>query len=1469
MATTDRPVANSAWRRQRETDPAPWLRWLTIALWLALVVAALLLNTSQPPTDWLGIALFVVLHIISGSASVRVPPGLYIGLLNASVIGAGLVFGFRVAMAIPLFVLAIMLPIMAASQRLPRFRHYPRVHLVENLRQSTANALSALVAGWLYESLGGHIGFRIFDQSLVLLLALYVVMFLAVKIAVLSLDMAARGIAPVPFWLSNWQPILLSELLAPLFIGPMLATLHELTVFERLLGLIPYAMGSGVLYSLNRAQFDLADRAADLRTLNRLGQALNARLEMGDLLATLHRELSHLLDTSGIYVALVDQQANLLSFVMYYAEGVASPPHARSFQNGLTEYIIRTRQPLLLASDVQAQAIQLGIQPHGSRARSYLGVPVFAGEQVVGVMALRHYHQEFAYDENDLRLMETAAAAAGIALQNASLYEQSRRRASELSTLNRISTLVSASLDRAVVLETICQAVVEVMGCQKAAVFLLDDEGLMHLAHSVGLSQEYIERSARIDPHREKRAMALEEARTLAFEDVLNVAELAGSLDLIHAGNIRGVLDVPLRVGDRSIGTLSAYYDQPHHFEGREIELMETLAGQVAVAVENARLFDTTNARRHELQTLYETGRIVNASLALPTVLRAVTISMMQVLEIDVSATLLADISQQQLVAEFCIDNSGSALSERTVKVSPLAVADVPGLAERAREQAVLSLERQEGTAHTVLLDALGLASALGLPMVVHGDLVGLIVVGHRDEAVHLEPDQLRLARALTIQAALAIQNARLYNRTDAELSRRLVEIAALEALSQRMARRLDLQTVIEQVVTAAKAATGADLCEVALLDEHTGTLNVIARQGLDTDRAENKTWDASQGLTGRALRTGAAVRTGNVHEEPDYLAGRPGIQSELAVPIALDDQRLGVINLESTSPDAFDADQERFITALAENAAIAIQNAQLFETLQKRAEEFRTLRAVAVDLLSASDLKHTLGVIAREALTHTGAQDIHIYLYDDETDQLTFGTSLWASGKAGEELSSPRPDGLTATVARSGERLVVGDLNTHPLFADMAEQPDWVSLQAIVGMPLKHADQVIGVFNIAFEERGQLDDETLHFLDLLAAQAAVAISNTRLAQQTRITRDRLQAILDSIHDGILLFDMDGRLAMANPRVEKLLDLPISDYVGQRFVSILRRLTRDEAGMTPFKVNEAIEIARKAQADPTVTTRRTYRLYRPGLRVINEMSIPVISQEGALMGRLFILRDETQEYEMEMYRQEMSHMIVHDLRSPLSGVITGLYMALEDIELLPHDEVRESLEATATVALGGAESLLQLVEQILEVSRLEAGEMPLLPRLVRVTDIAEQSVHLLSGMIADANIDVTIHAPPDLAPIRVDTDKIQRVIINLLDNALRYTPEGGQVRIDILPGDRFQTVVVTDTGEGIPPEARERVFERFYQGDISRRKRGTKGSGLGLTFCRLAVEAHGGRIWVSSGQEGGAAFHFTLPVSEA
>jgi len=243
---------------------------------------------------------------------------------------------------------------------------------------------------------------------------------------------------------------------------------------------------------------------------------------------------------------------------------------------------------------------------------------------------------------------------------------------------------------------------------------------------------------------------------------------------------------------------------------------------------------------------------------------------------------------------------------------------------------------------------------------------------------------------------------------------------------------------------------------------------------------------------------------------------------------------------------------------------------------------------------------------------------------------------------------------------------------------------------------------------------------------------------------------------------------------------------------------------------------------------------------------------------------LVVWHDVTQQQELEQTREEFTHMLVHDLRSPLGAVIGGLSLAdelTETPEGLDVDMVRE----TVHIALDGSKHLLDLINSILDINKLESGHMALDLNPVSLAALAGDAVRTLAAAATASGITLTSEVPADLPRVQADTEKVQRVLVNLISNALRFTPPGKHVTVRASVAGDLAAVTVVDEGPGIPADYRTRIFEKFVQVPGSKGRQ--KGTGLGLTFCKLVVEAHGGRIWVDCPETGGSVFTFTLPMA--
>jgi len=229
--------------------------------------------------------------------------------------------------------------------------------------------------------------------------------------------------------------------------------------------------------------------------------------------------------------------------------------------------------------------------------------------------------------------------------------------------------------------------------------------------------------------------------------------------------------------------------------------------------------------------------------------------------------------------------------------------------------------------------------------------------------------------------------------------------------------------------------------------------------------------------------------------------------------------------------------------------------------------------------------------------------------------------------------------------------------------------------------------------------------------------------------------------------------------------------------------------------------------------------------------------------------------------ELQRLRDDTSDLIVHDLRNPLSMIAGGVNL----LELTLPDEILQANRDVLNLINSNVERIRRLVESLLDVTRMEAGESELVQSEIKLPSLLKNTVERTAAILKEYDVTVRLSIPADLPMIVADEEKINRVLANLMDNAVKYTPSGGRITVSVEARPERVLISIANTGLTIPPEDRERIFERFTRASGGQAR--TPGFGLGLAFCRLAVEAHGGKIWVEPGESGqGNRIIFSLPV---
>ncbi len=335
--------------------------------------------------------------------------------------------------------------------------------------------------------------------------------------------------------------------------------------------------------------------------------------------------------------------------------------------------------------------------------------------------------------------------------------------------------------------------------------------------------------------------------------------------------------------------------------------------------------------------------------------------------------------------------------------------------------------------------------------------------------------------------------------------------------------------------------------------------------------------------------------------------------------------------------------------------------------------------------------------------------------------------------------------------------------------------------------------------------------------------------------------RNRMLAALNSSTDAVLAVDAEGRVAFANTAAERMFLRPQGELVGNPFVWILPN----------EQVMDALRRSREGGH------RETQFVDGAGKRQLHVITTPIVG--GGEWTALAVFHDLSEVRRVEQVRRDFVANVSHELRTPLASIKS----VIETLQAgaLKDETVAEDFLARADLEV---DRLAQMVEELLELSRIESGEVPLSRELVDIGAVVTRAVERLRPQAEKQQLRLTAVTAPVLPPVTGDAERLERVVINLIHNALKFTPAGGSIDVRIDVSDGKMTVQVSDTGAGIAPEDLPRVFERFYKADRSRQSGGT---GLGLAVVKHTVEAHGGTVTVQSQPGKGSIFAFSIPTA--
>ncbi len=1008
------------------------------------------------------------------------------------------------------------------------------------------------------------------------------------------------------------------------------------------------------------------------------------------------------------------------------------------------------------------------------RGQDVLEIPVKLEEQKLGFLQIADDTPGRRWSDDERHLVEQVADQLSLALENANLFQAEQRRASELNTLVEFSRLISQNLDLEEVYTTAHQLIGRLMPTESFIINLLDsqkDEFTAAYIVDRGIRQPV----TRFPANTGFSGFVASTGKPYIAYDLdvepppFPVVYQSGSVQ-----RVRSVIAVPLDFSDKVIGALSSQSYEASAYTQHDLELLETYADHIGVAIQNARLFEQSQTTLAETELLYQASAEINAIQSydeIVALLRKYTI-----LGVDAVSNITINLFDRPWIEQDMPD-SFSPIS-RWARTPYLDVPEThyslktwPGVEELLKPDAPTLIPeagsdpRLDQNVKSLYVERLGAKSLIFVPLKAGGKWIGHID-GVFTEPVTYPENEIRRLTALASQAAVSIQNLRLLDETRRKASQ--LETAA--EIARDTSGTLALDTLLRRTVNLICTRFGYYHSSVFLLDD--AGQNAVIREstgeaGEEMKRRSHSLPVGSRSIIGYVTEAGKPLLITDVTQDPIHRPNPllPETHSELGIPLKIGNRVIGAMDVQATQVNAFTNDDIAVLQTLADQIAVAVDNArsyglaqQAVQETRERVQELSVLFNVSQALAGAAmETGEIANIVARRFLEIMSLPQCSVSMKDaEDKTRLRILIDLSKDREPGgngdfhptRRVGKSYPIHEFPAIRRVLETLTPVVLQANDAGLDPATEAylRQNKIFTLAMIPLAVKGEAIGVIELtAWDSPRNFSAEQLNLALILANAAAVAFENARLYQEQLQTAEKLREV---------------------------------DKLKSQFLA------------------------------------------------------------------------------------NMSH----ELRTPLNSIIGFSRVIIKGIDGPTTDLQQQDLSAIYSAG----QHLLALINDILDISKIEAGKMELtFDNNVNLTDLINSVMSTAAGLVKDKPVKLLKSIDPNLPVVRADTTRIRQVTLNLLSNAAKFTDAGSiSVEANVQAGpEGYPEVIVKvrDTGPGIAPEDQKRLFQPFTQVDeTATRKAG--GTGLGLSISRLLVEMHGGRIGLESALGTGSTFYYTLPL---